>query len=73
MKNINPTRRQLQTSASSYPEVGENILSLDILSSQTNLPESVILITLKVSQGHLEHTVLESFWSNLIEKNIEFR
>lgn len=46
-------------------KVCQDISSLDIFSSQTNLPEGVIFVILKISQWHFEHTMLQAFWSNL--------
>lgn len=58
----------MQCLAFAYPEVGENILSLNIFNSQADLPECMIFITLKVSKGHLNHTMLKPFWSNLMSR-----
>jgi hypothetical protein len=48
-----------------YPEIGEHVLSLHILSPQTNLPEGLIFIILKISQTDLKHSVFQSLRGNL--------
>lgn len=44
-----------------YPEIGQDISTLDIFTSQTDLPVGVVLITLKVSKRCLKHSMLETF------------
>jgi len=49
----------------SYPEICQDILPLNVFSSQPNLPERMILISLKISQWDLKHSMFEPFRSNL--------
>lgn len=48
-----------------YPEVGQDILPLNIFGPQLNLAESLILILLQVCQGDLEHSTLQSVGGDL--------
>jgi hypothetical protein len=48
-----------------YPEVGEDILALHILSPQLDLTESLVLILLQVSQRDFEHTPPQPVGGNL--------
>lgn len=48
-----------------YPEIGENVLALHILSPKPNLPEGLVLIILQISQAHLKNPVLQSLRCNL--------
>ena len=43
-----------------YPELGQHIPALDIFSSETDLPVSVILITLEISKRNLENSVFQT-------------
>ena len=47
-------------------EAGQTVLALDILNKKLELPEGSlgVLFLLQVSQGHLEHSALESISSN---------
>ena len=56
---------ELQNYIHAHIEVCKHILPLHILCSQANLPISLVLISLKVSKANLEHSVFESFRSNL--------
>ena len=51
-----------------HPEVGENVSSLDILSTELDLPVGLILVLLKVSQAHFKHTALQTIRGNLEEQ-----
>jgi len=44
-----------------YPELAQNVPALDIFSSETDLPVSVILITLKISKRNLKNSVFQAF------------
>ena len=43
-----------------YPELGQDIPALDIFSSETDLPVSVVLIALEISKRHLENSVFQT-------------
>ncbi|WVZ18835.1 hypothetical protein V8G54_006157, partial [Vigna mungo] len=58
-------QKEVQQLSYSYPEVGQNIFPLNILSPQTNLLERMVLVTLKISQRNLKHSMFESIRSNL--------
>ena len=60
-----------ETKNSTYPEICQNIPPLNIFSSQSDLPVSMLLIILKVSQWYLKDSVFESFWSNLLRDKAE--
>ena len=48
-----------------YPEVCKDIHPLDILSTKSDLPVSLVLIVLKISKGYFENPVLETLRGNL--------
>ena len=43
-----------------YPELGQDIPALDIFSSETDLPVSLVLILVKISERHLENSVFQT-------------
>lgn len=49
----------------SYPELGQHIPSLNILSSKTDLPVGIIFISLKISKRNLKYPVFQSLRGNL--------
>lgn len=51
-----------------YPEIGEYILALHILSSEADLPVGLVLVFLKISKTNLKDSVFESFGGNLKSK-----
>ena len=55
------------THSHTYPEVGEDVLALHILSPELDLAESLILVILQISQRDLENTALQAIGSNLPE------
>lgn len=51
----------------SYPEICQDISPLNIFSSQSDLPVSMVLIPLEVCQWNLKHSMFETFRSNLLK------
>jgi hypothetical protein len=56
---LSDERSQLVGSEVKAVEVGEQVLALDLVNSQLDLLEGVVLLALQISKGHLEHSALE--------------
>lgn len=52
-------RSQLVGSEVKAVEVGQQVLALDLIDSQLDLLEGVVLLSLQIGQRHLEHSALE--------------
>lgn len=48
------------------PELAQNIPSLDIFGSETDLPVRAVFILFKISKRNLENSVFQAFWGNLV-------